>query len=476
MTYWNLDAWVRCVALCCALWTFSGASAATPEDAPDAVRHLSEAIRFKTISHQDSAQFDAAPFRAFLRFLERTYPNVFARLEVTRIAQFSLVAKWQGSNPRLKPVLFDGHYDVVPVEPGTESDWNFDPFAGDVTDEYILGRGAIDNKSAVIALFEGFEALLVEGFQPRRTLYFSLSHDEEIGGRQGAAKIAEHLKSQNLEFEFMLAEGGFLIKGFPLYPQGLIAQVSLAQKGYLTLILSATGEGGHSSTPTKDNALVRLSEAVVKLHHNPFPAKLVSPFSDMLEALAPHVGGFRGFVMGNQWLTKPLLIRQFSDNPQASYLVRTTTAVTMLHSGIKENLIPQRAEARVNFRLLPGDTQSSVIAAVREIIDDDQITITPGRNKVTSKPADRNGTGFVKIERALKSVVPDALVVPGLLPATTDSVHYEAMVGDVYHFQPHLVVNEDIRSIHGTNERVRVDSMVQSVNIAKALIKEAALP
>ena len=180
--------------------------------------------------------------------------------------------------------------------------------------------------------------------------------------------------------------------------------------------------------------------------------------------------------MGNQWLTKPLLIRQFSDNPQASYLVRTTTAVTMFDSGIKENLIPQRAEARVNFRLLPGDTQSSVIAAVREIINDDQITITPGRNKVTSKPADRNGTGFVKIERALKSVVPDALVVPGLLPATTDSVHYEAMVGDVYHFQPHLVVNEDIRSIHGTNERIRVDSMVQSVNIAKALIKEAALP
>lgn len=473
--HWNLYAYASRAVLCCVLWGALGAAATAQEETPDAVRHLSEAIRYKTISHQDPAQFDPAPFRAFLRFLERAYPNVFTQLEVTRIAEFSLVAKWQGSNPSLKPVLFDGHYDVVPVEPGTEADWNFDPFSGEITDEYILGRGAIDNKSAIIALFEGFEALLAEGFQPTRTVYFSLGHDEEIGGGEGAANIAAHLKSQHLEFEFMFAEGGFLIQGFPLYPQGLVAQVSLAQKGYLTLILNATGEGGHSSTPTQDNALVRLSEAVAKLHHNPFPAKLVSPFSDMLEVLAPHVGGLKGFVIGNQWLTKPLLVRRLSNDPSTSYLVRTTTAVTMFHAGIKENQIPQRAEARVNFRLLPGDTQASVIAEVRTIIDDDQITITTGLNRAAPKLADRNGAGFAKIEKALKSVVPDVLVVPGLLPAMTDSVHYEAMVGEVYHFQPHLVVNADLRSIHGTNERVRVDSVIRSVSIAKALIKEAGV-
>ena len=457
-------------------FTLAAWTAFTAAAPPPSAVHLSQAIQFRTISHQDPADLDPAPFVEFLAFLERTYPLVFSELEVDRIGGYSLLIRWPGSDPGMAPVLMDGHYDVVPVEPGTEGDWRFDPFGGDISDAYIHGRGALDNKAAVIVMLEGMEQLLRDGFAPERTLFFSIGHDEEVGGDVGAANIAASLEKQNVRFEFMLAEGGLIAEGHPLYPDGPVAQISLAQKGYVTLILSAEGEGGHAAAPTDNNAIVNLADAVSRLHHNPFEPRLGPPVSDMLEAFAPHVGGMTGFAFGNLWLTRPFVLSSMADDPVSRTMVRTTTAVTMFNGGIKENVIPQRAEARVNLRLLPGDTSESILSRVEEIIDDPAIEVTVARGGVIPRLADMSAPGYQKIASAIERVLPDAIVAPGLVPATTDSKHYEDLCDNVYHFQPFRLSLHDARSIHGTNERIRLDSMESSVALAIELIREVALP
>ena len=180
-------------------------------------------------------------------------------------------------------------------------------------------------------------------------------------------------------------------------------------------------------------------------------------------------------VLGNQWLTEPLLISQMDEGVTRS-MIRTTTAVTMFNSGVKENVIPQRAEAKVNFRLLPGDTKESLIASVKAIIDDPGVEVTAGVWNVIPRVADRNGIGYQKITEAVNEAMPDAIVVPGLLIATTDTRHYEDLVDEVYHFQPFFIELEEAGGIHGTNEKVRVESYLESIELNGMVIRSITIP
>jgi len=362
---------------------------------------------------------------------------------------------------------------VVPVEPGTEGDWNFEPFSGAVEEGYLLGRGSLDNKSPVMATFEGIESLLSQGYEPRRTLYYSLGHDEEIGGNDGAANIARYLEEQGVSFEYMLGEGGIAVDSHPMLPGSRVVMANLAQKGYLTLTLSTSGEGGHSSSPTEDNALARLAKAVSKLHDNPFEPKLVSPVSDMLSTIGEIRGGFMGFVLTNQWLTSSFLVGELASDRLTRAMVTTTTAVTMFNAGVKENVIPQRAEAKVNFRLLPGDTAESVIKEVKAIINDPGVEITADDSNVIPRIGDMNGPGYAKIQEAVSDALPEAEVVPGILIATTDTKHYEDLCENVYHFQPMFVSLSEAGGIHGTNERIKVSDYLDLVRLSEAMLRIA---
>ena len=161
-----------------------------------AAQHLSEAIRFRTVSHQRPEDFEPVEFEGFIDWVARTYPEVQEALTLTRHGEYTLLYRWQGSDPALAPVLITGHYDVVPVIPGTDKLWNQPPYAGVVQDGIVWGRGALDDKSAVIAQLEAVTHLLSAGFTPKRTLYFSFGHDEEVGGPRGAGAVTEYLREQ----------------------------------------------------------------------------------------------------------------------------------------------------------------------------------------------------------------------------------------------------------------------------------------
>ncbi|MGH1374103.1 MAG: M20/M25/M40 family metallo-hydrolase [Cellvibrionaceae bacterium] len=441
-----------------------------------AVKHLSEAIQFQTVSHQQRDHIDLTEFARFTRYLEQTYSVAFERLEVEKIAEHSLLMTWQGSNAELKPVLLDAHYDVVPIEPGTENEWHYPPFEGKIADGFLWGRGAIDDKSTVIATLEALETLVEDGFVPERTLIFSFAHDEEIGGAQGAANIAKHLAAKGVELEFMVGEGGLVVEDNPMLPGKSMAMIALAEKTYVTLTLKATGDGGHSSMPVANNAVINLSRAVTALHDNPFDPELVSPMTDMLNVLGKEVGGFNGWMMRNQWISAPILASVMSEDPATNPQVRSTTAVTMFDAGIKENVISQKAEAKVNFRLLPGYTPEQLVEDVKAIIDDESIEIESDAWKKSPPVADIHGHGYDKVKTSIETVLPETITVPGMLTATTDSPHYAELAPNIYRFHPFTLSMSDTKSIHGTNERISIESIHTSVKLSTELIKAVSKP
>jgi len=431
---------------------------------------LGEAIRFQTISYQDRSQINLEEFARFHVFLREQFPRVFAQLEVEVVNDYSLLMRWPGSDASLPPILFTAHMDVVPIEPGTEDDWQHPPFAGVIADGRIYGRGSLDDKLGVLGLLEAAESLLAEGFTPQRTVVFAFGHDEEISGREGAARLAERMRENGWRFAWMVDEGGMVLSDNPLLPQKPVAVINVAEKGYLTLTLVATGEGGHSSRPPKISTIGRLSAALARIEKNPFPTRIEGPVAAMLEAMAPHVDQPNRFVFNNLWLTGGLVSDRMSEDPLTESYVRTTTALTMFNAGVKENVVPQRAEAKINFRLLPGDTPEMVVSRVRELVDDPAIEITYDEWDRLPGVADDAGGGFAVISEAVKSVYPEVVVVPSLLIATTDTRHYIDLADNQYRFHGMMIETSQAASVHGTNEYVGVESYDKSIEVARQMI------
>jgi carboxypeptidase PM20D1 len=349
--------------------------ASEPVDAQAVAQRLAASLRFRTVSYQNPADFDPAPFEALLEYLRVTYPRAHAALRVRRVAGYSLLLEWPGTQASLQPVLFMSHTDVGPVEPGTEEEWTHPAFAGVVADGVIWGRGAVDDKNGVIAWLESVERLLAEGYAPARGLYFAFGHDEEVGGHAGAAAVAALLRNEGRRFEFIIDEGGFVVEDTPILPGRLLAMVNIAEKTYFTVRLRARGEGGHSSMPPRHTAIGKLASALGRLEANPMPARLSGPIREMLTAVAPEVPGIEGWALRNLWLTEPLVLRGLTGDRSTNALVRTTTAITIFEGGVKENVLPQEAVATVNFRLLPGDSTEAVLDHIERTIDDPEITV-----------------------------------------------------------------------------------------------------
>jgi carboxypeptidase PM20D1 len=452
----------------CLLGLFAGGTAASPAE------RLGSAVRFKTISYQDHDQIDYGEFAAFHQFMRNSFPRVFAALEVETINGYSLLLRWPGSDGVLPPVLFTAHMDVVPVEPGTEQDWQHPAFDGVVADGRIYGRGTLDDKVGVMGLLEAAEQLLAAGFSPTRTVYFAFGHDEEISGRQGATAIAARMRELGLHFSWMVDEGGMLVADNPLLAGKTMAMVNIAEKGYLTLTLRTTGEGGHSSNPPAVSSIGRLANALARIEANPFPPRLVEPVEAMLETLAPHMEQPERLVFENLWLTDGLVAGNMAKERTTAPFVRTTTALTMFNGGVKENVVPQRAEARVNFRLLPGDNPASVVDYIAGVVDDPLVEISYESWDEMPPVAEYPGSGYGVIQAAIERVYPDAVVVPSMLMAVTDTRHYIDLVDNQYRFHGVKMATSQATSIHGTDEYVDVDSYEKSIEIARLMIELGA--
>jgi len=435
-------------------------------DSEQAAARLAEAIRFRTISSRDEALFDRAPFEELLSWFEATYPAVYSELSVQHLAGQSLLLFWRGSDPAAPTGVFMAHLDVVPVEAGTEADWTHPPFAGAIAEGHIWGRGTLDVKSGAVALHEAITALLAEGYQPKRGLWFVFGHDEEIGGGEGALPIAQWMQEREQEVAFVVDEGGFILDGvFPELGGRPLAMIDIAEKGYATVHLQVKGEGGHSSVPPPSTSVGRLAAALAKLEAHPFPLEFTEPVRQQFEHLAPEMPFLKRLVLSNLWLFGGLVRGQLAADPKTNAMVRTTTAVTVMNGGVQENVVPQHASASVNFRMLPGTDEDDVLEHVQRVIADDSIVVELGTVTHPPAPAEVDHSFYESIAEAIRSVYSDAVVVPALLYGATDSRHYGGLTNNVYRFHGIRLPVDDVSGFHGTNERVQVQSYAKAIEI-----------
>ncbi|MCZ2291075.1 MAG: M20 family peptidase [Burkholderiales bacterium] len=446
-------------------------------DRDGVVRTMAAAVRAKTVSGEKPVPGVDAEFDALHALLRERYPRVFAELAPEVVGAHSLLFTWKGSDPALKPVALMAHQDVVPVAADTESSWTHPPFGGVVEGGFVWGRGTLDDKSNLVTQLEALEMLLKAGVKPRRTIYLVSGHDEEIGGEQGVVQIVKLLRERGVRLDWVLDEGLVVTHGVMPGIDKPVALIGLAEKGSVSLELVATAPPGHSSMPPGpgQGAVGRLAAALARLDAQPLPGGIQGAAAEMFEAIAPEMPFGQRLALSNLWLTRPLVERMLAKGAATNAMLRTTTAMTMLSAGVKENVLPGSATAVVNFRILPGDTIESVRAEVRRIVADDAVEIRlHGGGFNPSRLSTSHSDSFRLIERAVRDVFPDALVAPGLMLAASDARHFDGISDASYRFMPIRFDSEDLKRPHGTNERIAVDQLVDMVRFYHRLLEQAA--
>ena len=430
-------------------------------DKTNVSNNLAASIGFKTISHQDPKNFVKEEFNAFIKWASVTYPEFHSEMQLEQL-EYTLLYKWQGSDPSLAPILLTGHYDVVPVIPGTEETWEQDPFAGAISNNRIWGRGAMDDKSGVIGMYEAATHLIKKNYRPKRTIYFSFGHNEEIGGG-GAALVVKKLKNEGVQLHWSLDEGSFVNKGFFPGVDKLVAPINVAEKGAMNLLIVAKAAGGHSSTPPKKTAVTILADALIKLEKEPLPGSLEGLSAIMFDGVSKHMPfGYR-FLFANRWLFGGPLESLMSSTPVINAMIRTTTAPTMLQGSIKSNVLPIEATSLINFRLHPRDSIESVTEHVRNVVESEQVEVRLLGGIEASGISEWQSEGYEIIAASLNKVYGEIVVVPGIMIAASDTRHYSKVADNSFRFNPFSIVPEDMTGFHGTNESIDADDFVDGI-------------
>ncbi len=436
-------------------------------DTESLARRFSEALRLRTVSHEDPGRMDEAEFRRMHDFLQSSFPRVHSELKREVVNGYSLLYTWQGKDSTLAPVVLMGHMDVVPVE--DETVWSHNPFGGEIAGGYIWGRGALDDKVNVTSILEAVERLLSEGFQPRRSVLLVFGHDEEIGGN-GARAVAALLKERGVRAEMVLDEGNAVVAGVIPGLARRVALIGVAEKGSASIRLTVAGTGGHSSMPPDQTSIGILSKALTRLEESQMPARIDGITKEFFSYIGPEMGFANRLALSNLWLFAPVVKRRLLAAPATAASLRTTTAITMISGGVKENVLPGAATATVNFRVLPGDTVESVHEHVRRAVSDQRVTISVVANSQPSPISPADSEPFRILHKSIAQIFPDAVIAPALVLGATDSRHFTSLSQNVYRFSPLNIDSAQISSIHGVDERIAVENYVDCVRFYRQLL------
>jgi len=434
-------------------------------------------VRMRTISHQDRSKLDKLAFQRLEAELMGVAPAARHVLHREPVNDLSLLYTWTGRDPTLPPVLLAAHLDVVPVDPASESDWTHPPFEGTVEDGIVWGRGALDDKASLVCLLAAVDRLVRTGFRPERTVYLAFGHDEEVGGYEGAKQIAQLLESRGVELAWVLDEGGLVASEFVAGARGSFAVVGIAEKGSVSIALELEEAGGHSSVPPAHTAIGDLARALVRLERHPMPARIDGVTGLFLDQLAPELPFPERLVLANRWLFGPLIEYAFSRVPALDAMQRTTTALTIFDAGVKENVLPARARAIANFRIHPDDRVSSVSEHVRDTIQDERIQLQIGVRSVPREPSPVSPVdsgAYRLLQGTIRSIFPDAAVLPYLVLGGTDARHYYGLTRNVYRFAPFQLGPEALKLAHGVDERISGENLARAVRFYVELLARGA--
>lgn len=435
-----------------------------------AVEALQALVRIPTVSHRDGV--DEAVFDALLEELERRFPLVHERLEVTRVHTHGLLLRWAGAAAE-RPVVLMAHLDVVPVE--DESRWTHPPFSGAVVDGQVWGRGTLDDKGCVAAICSAVEELLEDGHVPAQDVWLSFGCDEEVFG-QAAPEAVAVLRERGVRPWFVLDEGGAVAGGaFPGVSKP-VAVVGVTEKGVTSLLLTAEGRGGHASTPARNGPTARIARAITSLEQHPMPASVPPPTVELFRRIAPHAALPLRPVLAAAAKAPALLTRALlAAGAETAAMARTTFAVTTLSGSPALNVVAGRATAGVNIRVMVGDTVADVRRHVRQRVGDgvDIEVVEEGEASPVSpySTADHRDEAFDLLERTIGEVFPEAVPAPYVMMAGTDSRHFTAICERVYRFAPFRMSKAQREAIHSHDEHLGVEDYLDGVQWYRRLVE-----
>ncbi len=434
----------------------------------DDVEKLRRLVRVPTVSHDDEAAIDRAVFDELVSGLAEAFPVLHERLTLHRIREHSLLFHWEGASDA-DPVVLMAHLDVVPID--ESAPWQHPPFAAEVHDGVIWGRGTLDDKGSLVGICVAVERLLEQGFTPARDVWLSFGASEETSGPDAAAAV-EELARREVTPWFVLDEGGAIAsEAFPGVDTPL-AVIGVSEKGTTTIELRAEGRGGHSSTPAPGGPTARIARAVVRLEKRPFSASIPEPTLEMFARIAPHAPLALRPLFANARHLQPLVKRALlAAGAEPAALVRTTMAVTTLSGSPAHNVIASSATAAVNLRILVGDTVASATEHIRKAIADDSITLRLLDANEPSPVSPIDDPAFELLASLVEEVFEDAVPTPYVMMAATDSRYFTAICPRVYRFTPFRMTKAQRESIHSYDEHICVDDWLAGVRWYARLVE-----
>lgn len=432
------------------------------------VSALQQLVRCKTVSLYQHELEDDAEFNKLIDLLPTLYPTVFKTCSLTRLRGRALLFRWRGNSDSLPTVLM-AHYDVVPAE---EERWVKPPFEGIIEDGVLWGRGTLDTKVTFNGILSAANTLIEEGFIPQNDVYFAFSGGEEVNG-DGAVHIVNYFKENGIQPALVVDEGGAVVENvFPGVKQPC-GMVGIAEKGMLNLTLSLSESGGHASAPAPHTPIGLLSKACCDVENHPFPLQITKPAAAMFDTLGRHSTFLYRMIFANLWLFKGILNQLcIKQGGEMNALLRTTVAFTQASGSTAPNVIPPASSFVANLRLNPNDSVDGAVERIRRTIQNDAIELTVSSSMEPSPISPIDCEAWDKVAYAVANTWKGCLVTPYLMVQCSDSRHYRDISDHVYRFSAMDLTAEERRTIHGNNERIRLESAVKATEFFVRLIRQ----
>ena len=437
-------------------------------DTDRSISALQQLIRCKTVSYYDHSLEDDAEFDKLISLLLGLYPNVFRTCSFDRLPDRALLFRWTGRKHDA-PAVMMAHYDVVPVE---EENWQKPAFEAIIEDGVLWGRGSLDTKVTFNGVLFAAETLIAEGFVPEQDVYFAFSGGEEVNG-DGAKNIVDWFVRNRIRPALVVDEGGAVVENvFPgvKAPCGLIG---IAEKGMMNARFSVKSAGGHASAPKPHTPVGVLSKACCRIEGNPFPLHITRPVAEMFDTLGRHSTFLYRMIFANLWLFKGVLdLLGRMSGGEINALMRTTVAFTQASGSKAPNVIPPSASMVANMRLNPADSVTGAKARLEKVVGDKNVTVTVESHMEPSPVSETGCPAWDKVAAAVANTWPGCIVSPYLMVQCSDSRHYRDLSNHVYRFSAMDLTSEERATIHGNNERIRLETAARAVEFYIRLMRQ----
>ena len=437
-------------------------------DKDAAINALATLVRCKTVSNVDHSLEDDTEFEKLIASLPSLYPRVFDVCSVQTLPDRALLFRWPGKQHK-DPTVLMAHYDVVPVD---ESKWDKPPFAAIIEDGVMWGRGTLDTKVTMNGVLSAANHLIAKGFQPENDIFFAFSGGEEVNGK-GALNIVNYFETHDIHPALVVDEGGAVVQNvFPgvKEPCGLIG---IAEKGMMNVEYKTLSGGGHASSPPPNTPVDTLAKAILRVKEHPFQMHLTKPAAEMFDTLGRHSSFALKILFANLWCFKPVLDLYCKlCGGEINALVRTTTAFTMMEGSTARNVIPPEASIVSNMRLNPADSVASALAYLRKAVANGKVEVRVLESFEPSPISETGCSAWDKVASAVANTWEGCIVSPYLMVQCSDSRHYGRISNHVYRFSAADLTAEERKTIHGNNERIRLETVCKAVEFYIRLMKQ----